>query len=143
MTLLYTMIQDAADWQSLMSTRDLSRWFLDDELTVHASSKVAGAGNDDIYTEFGWNVEPAHYPVLAHIEAEAYEYTIKTDAETTHLVATTMDEAAHLFARSEFGPETHIDTVDDLMAEIATIDGAWCWIESLDAPDGLRRSQGG
>ncbi len=66
--ILYTMVVDDADWDALMGARDLSRWYLDDSLTQRAAPEVADIAGDDVYTEWGWNVRPREYPVLAHIE---------------------------------------------------------------------------
>ena len=68
MRLLYTMVENANDWKSLTSTRDLSRWFLDDEMRFPSGTELADQAGEDIYTQFCWNVEPSSFPVLAHVE---------------------------------------------------------------------------
>lgn len=72
----------------------------------------------------------------------SYEYTVKTDAAEQQIEAASIDEAAAIFASDEW-PHAHITDADSLFAQIERIgDGAWCWIESQDAPDGERRSVG-
>jgi hypothetical protein len=71
-----------------------------------------------------------------------FEYVIKTDACSQEIEAESADEAARLFAEDEF-PGADINDVSDLFAKIERIgDGAWCWIEGKDAPDGARQSVG-
>jgi hypothetical protein len=69
-----------------------------------------------------------------------YDYTIKTDADMCTISATTMDEAARKWAASE--AISGVTDVASLFAHIESIDGAWMWIESDDAPDGLRQQAG-
>jgi hypothetical protein len=78
MRLLYTMVENANDWKSLTSTRDLSRWFLDDEMRFPSGTELADQAGEDIYTQFGWNVEPSSFPVLAHVEV-ATDYKGRPD----------------------------------------------------------------
>jgi len=46
MTLIYTLVRDAADWRSLTSERDNSRWFYDDELIVAVPPHLADGSAD-------------------------------------------------------------------------------------------------
>lgn len=72
-----------------------------------------------------------------------YTYTIRTDAVLTSVDAETIDDAARLFAASEFKQSVDTDYgLAELLAEIEGIDGAWLWIESDDAPDGVRQYAG-
>jgi hypothetical protein len=69
-----------------------------------------------------------------------YTYTIKTDGVEADIEANNIDAAAIDFAEDEF-PAESVYGVQDLFSIIERIgDGAWCWIESDDAPDGQRRS---
>lgn len=68
MKILYTIVQDAADWQSLTSGRDNTRWFHDADCTRPATIAEADAASEDIYTDAGWNIQPTKFPALAHIE---------------------------------------------------------------------------
>ena len=73
-------------------------------------------------------------------QMKTYTYTIHTDAVMQDIEATTADEAAAIFAQDEF-PRAGVAGVADLFAHIESIgDGAWCWIESDDAPDGARQA---
>ena len=66
--MLYRKIESIEDWRKLTSERILSGWYHDADLTQPATEAEADAAGEDIYTDFGWNVEPRQYPVLAHIE---------------------------------------------------------------------------
>ncbi len=69
-----------------------------------------------------------------------YRYTVRTDAVMhDNILAASADEAAREFSAGEF-PGRKLESVDDLFAHINRIgDGAWCWIEGHDAPDGERQ----
>jgi len=68
--LLYRKINDRAEWLRLTTERVLTGWYTDSDLSKPATEAQADAAGEDIYTDFGWNVEPKSYPVVAHIEAK-------------------------------------------------------------------------
>lgn len=67
--LLFRQIQDRAEWLRLTTERVNTGWYTDAECSKPATEAEAGKAGEDIYTRDGWNVEPKHYPALAHIEA--------------------------------------------------------------------------
>lgn len=71
MEMLYRMVEDKADWDRLHNERVLTGWYRDIACVYPASDVEADAAGDDIYTTYGWNVEPKTYPVLASIKAVA------------------------------------------------------------------------
>jgi len=70
--------------------------------------------------------------------ANAYEWTIRTDAGTTTVTAPDADAAAVAWAAGEGEGAANVHDLDSLIAYIDGIDGAWLWIESTMAPDGER-----
>jgi len=104
MALLYRTIKDKADWTRLNNHRVLTGWSHDPEGRKPASEKEADAAGDDIYTTYGWNVEPKVYPVLAHIEASAlnaaWKYGVAVGQRRSSL---TIEQAASILDRSERG----------------------------------------
>lgn len=73
MSLLYREIKNREEWFSLMRDRIHTGWYYDDDLTKPAKRADSEAAGDDIYTQYGWNVLPRKFPVLAHIEAKAHD----------------------------------------------------------------------
>lgn len=70
---------------------------------------------------------------------KTYTYKINSDAYLTKVEASNMDEAARKLAATEpHLAKQGIETVQDLLSYIESVDGAWLWIESQDAPDGNR-----
>jgi hypothetical protein len=65
-----------------------------------------------------------------------YTYTIKTDALTVEIEASTIDAAAVMFGRSA---GLSGDNCQEILESVSGVVGAWMWIESDDAPDGDRR----
>jgi hypothetical protein len=65
-----------------------------------------------------------------------YTYTIKTDALTVEIEASTIDAAAVMFGRSA---GLSGDNCQEILESVSGVVGAWMWIEADDAPDGDRR----
>lgn len=72
-----------------------------------------------------------------------YTYKINSDAYLTKVYATSMDDAARKLAATEpHLAKSGVTDLASLMSYIESIDGAWLWIESDDAPDGNRQYAG-
>lgn len=68
-----------------------------------------------------------------------HTYYVRTEAGSANITAETIDAAAAEWARQDC-PEAAAAVTDmrSLVAYIESIDNAWLWIESDDAPDGAR-----
>lgn len=71
---LFRMVESHEEWTRLMTTDSRSTqsgWYRDVDMTERATaSEVQDAfdASDDIYTDWGWNIEPKKYPALVHID---------------------------------------------------------------------------
>lgn len=72
-----------------------------------------------------------------------YTYTINSDAYLTKIQAENMDQAAAKLAVTEpMMVKAGVRDTASLLSYIESVDGAWLWIESKDAPDGNRQYAG-
>lgn len=72
-----------------------------------------------------------------------YAYRINSDADSMTVDAGDINEAARKYTANgnlaKMAGVDPIQTVDDLIEAIESIEGAWLWIESDEAPDGNRQ----
>lgn len=74
---------------------------------------------------------------------KTYTYKINSDAYLTKVQAASMDDAASKLAATERHlAKSGVTDLQSLLAYIESVDGAWLWIESDDAPDGNRQYAG-
>lgn len=67
----FRTLRDRGDWVRLTTTVVNEGWFLDIDEKVPAPVEWIAEHFDeaDMYTEWGWNMEPQEYPVLVHMQA--------------------------------------------------------------------------
>lgn len=121
----------AADWESGSGTLYRRTHDRSDGAQGIESAAITGGDFEP------WNgILPMHGEWATVEAAGSHEWTIRTDAGMTTLIAPDADAAAASWAAGEGLAAVH--DLDSLVAYIEDIPGAWLWIESTTAPDGGR-----